>query len=141
MTELKNTLSGVFYLGAAVAYLKFDTTRSRPPYLVAFVLFVLALLTKTVTASLPMALLVVFWWQRGRLRWREDVLPLVPLFVIGATAGLTTAWLERTQIGAEGVEFDLSIVDRTLIAGRAVWFYLSKLVWPVNLAFIYPRWE
>ena len=141
MTELKNTLSGVFYLGAAVAYLKFDTTRTRPPYVVAVVLFVLALLTKTVTASLPMALLVVFWWQRGRLRWREDVLPLVPLIVIGAAAGLTTAWLERTQIGAEGIEFDLSIVERSLIAGRAIWFYLSKLVWPVNLTFIYPRWD
>jgi protein O-mannosyl-transferase len=141
MTELKNTLSGVFYLVAALAYLKFDTTRTRPPYIVAVVLFVLALLTKTVTASLPMALLVVFWWQRGRLRWREDLLPLLPLIGIGAAAGLTTAWLERTQIGAEGVEFDLSIVERSLIAGRAIWFYLSKLIWPLNLTFIYPRWD
>ncbi len=141
MTELKNTLSGAFYLGAALTYLRFDSSRARQPYVVALVLFVLALLTKSVTASLPMALLVVFWWQRGGLRWREDVAPLVPFIAIGAAAGLTTAWLERTQIGAEGVEFDLSIVERTLIAGRAIWFYLSKLVWPVNLTFIYPRWD
>ena len=141
MTELKNTLSGVFYLGAALAYLKFDSSRARRPYIIAFALFVLALLTKSVTASLPMALLVVFWWQRGRLRWREDVQPLVPLIIIGAVAGLTTAWLERTQIGAEGVEFDLSIVERTLIAGRVIWFYLAKLVWPINLSFVYPRWD
>ena len=42
-------------------------------------LFVCALLTKTVTATLPAALLVVFWWQRGRLSWRRDVRAPRPL--------------------------------------------------------------
>ena len=61
-----------------------------------------ALLTKTVTATLPAALLVILWWQRGRLGWRRDVLPLAPWFVLGACAGLFTAWAERTILGAEG---------------------------------------
>ena len=78
ITELKNTLSGVFYLGAALAYLRFDADRRRQSYALALVLFALALLSKTVTATLPAALLVVFWWQRGALRWRQDVLPLAP---------------------------------------------------------------
>ena len=68
ITELKNTLSGVFYLGAALAYLRFDTDRQRQSYALALVLFALALLSKTVTATLPAALLVVFWWQRAELR-------------------------------------------------------------------------
>src|SRR4029079_18330023 len=67
MTELKNTLAGVFYFSAALVYLRFDRTRRWPMYAAALALFVLALLSKTVTASLPAALLVVFWWQRGRL--------------------------------------------------------------------------
>jgi tetratricopeptide (TPR) repeat protein len=33
------------------------------------------------------------------------------------------------------------MMQRVLLAGRAFWFYLGKLVWPVPLTFIYPRWH
>lgn len=117
--------------------------RPRPllGYLLASFVFLCALLTKTVTATLPAALLVLVWWQRGRLGWRRDVLPLLPWFVAGAASGLLTAWLERKLIGAEGADFELSLIERGLLAGRVVWFYLGKLVWPADLTFIYPRWE
>ncbi len=141
ITEQKNTLSAVFYLGAMLIYLRFDWTRRTPLYLAALALFVLGLLSKTVTATLPAGLLVIFWWQRGRLSWKRDVAPLVPFFAIGAVAGLFTAWVERKLIGAEGAAFDLTPVDRCLIAGRAIWFYLGKLFWPRELIFIYPRWH
>ena len=141
ITELKNTLSGVLYLAAALAYLRFDTSRRRAVYAVALALFLLALLAKSVTATLPAALLVVFWWKRGRLDWRRDVLPLAPFFVTGILSGLFTAWVERTYIGAHGGEFNFSFVERVLIAGRATWFYFTTLVWPANLQFIYPRWN
>lgn len=107
----------------------------------ALFLFIVALLTKTVTATLPAALLVVFWWQRGKVRWREDVVPLLPFFAVALAAGLTTAWVERNFVGAQGFEFELSPLERVLIAGRAVWFYAGKLAWPSGLTFIYPRWE
>ena len=141
ITELKNTLSGVLYLSAALAYLRFDMDRRRQWYALALGLFALALLSKTVTATLPAALLVVFWWQRGQLRLREDVLPLLPFFAFGIIGGAVTSWVERTHIGAAGAAFDLSLIERALIAGRAIWFYLAKLVWPANLVFVYPRWN
>jgi Flp pilus assembly protein TadD len=145
ISEQKNTLSLVLYLLAALAYLRFDGERGTPAarrhYYLASLLFVLALLTKTVTATLPAALLVVSWWRRGRLEWRRDVRPLVPWFAAGAASGLLTAWVERTIIGAEGTAFDLSIVERVLLAGRVTWFYLGKLLWPAHLMFVYPRWD
>jgi len=145
ISEQKNTLSLVFYLLSALAYLKFDRDRGQPAaaraYLLASLLFVFALLTKTVTATLPAALLVVLWWQRGRLSWRRDVSPLVPWFALAAASGLFTAWVERKLIGAEGSQFDLTLAQRFLLAGRVVWFYLGKLVWPADLVFVYPRWD
>jgi tetratricopeptide (TPR) repeat protein len=140
ISELKNVLSGVFYLAAMLAYLRYDSGRERRTYLLALGLFVLAVLSKTVTVTFPLAVLVLLWWQRGRLRPREDVAPLVPFLTIGLVAGLVTVWFERTLIGAQGEEFGLTLVERCLLAGRAVWFYAAKLVWPADLVFVYPRW-
>ncbi len=140
ITELKNTLSAVFYMTAAWSYLRFDENRQRRWYLQALALFVAGLFSKTVIATLPGALLVVFWWQRGSLSWKRDVLPLLPWFGLGAAAGLFTAWVEHTLIGAEGAAFSLTAVERCLLAGRASAFYAFKLLWPARLIFIYPRW-
>jgi tetratricopeptide (TPR) repeat protein len=141
ISEQKNTLSAVFYLSAMLVYLGFDDSRLRSRYFLALGLFVLGLLTKTVTATLPAALLVIFWWQRGKLSWKRDVWPLMPFFVLGALSGTFTAWIERTLIGAEGAGFEMTFVERFLLAGRVIWFYLGKLFWPANLMFVYPRWK
>ncbi len=141
ISEQKNTLSLVFYLLAASAYLDFEPGRKPSHYGRATLFFLLALGTKTVTATLPAALLVMQWWKNGRLSWRRDVVPLLPWFLLAASAGLFTAWVERKIIGAEGAAFDLSLIQRLLLAGRVVWFYLGKLVWPADLMFVYPRWD
>jgi tetratricopeptide (TPR) repeat protein len=140
ISEQKSTLSTVFYLGSALVYLEFDRTRKRSQYALALVLFICALLSKSVTATLPAALLLVFWWQRGRLDARRDVLPLAPWLAIGAAAGLFTAWVERNYIGAQGTAFSLTLLDRLLLAGRVIWFYFYKLILPNDLTFFYPHW-
>ena len=140
IAEQKNTLSAVLYLASALAYLNFDQTRRGKHYAWATGFFILALLTKTVTASLPAALLVIFWWQRGRLTWRRDAMPLLPWFILGTATGLFTAHFERTLIGAQGTEFTFTLVERSLLAGRIFWFYLGHLAWPLDLMFVYPRW-
>ncbi len=121
ISEQKSILSGFFYLASAVVYFEFDKTRRKTTYLLAAVLFVLAVLSKTVTATLPAALLIVIWWRRGRLN-RDDVLPLLPWLAFGAIAGVFTAWVEREFIGAKGPEFSLSVLQRCLLAGRVIWF-------------------
>ena len=141
ISEQKSTLSGVFYLASALTYLHFDRSRRPLQYLAAFGLFCMALLSKTVTATLPAALLVVFWWQRGRLEWRRDVRPLLSWLALGAFAGLFTAWIEKNLVGAKGAEYHLSLLQRVLLAGRIPFFYAAKVLWPSNLMFNYPHWQ
>ena len=151
ITERKNVLSALFYLLTALAYFRFEPPRapvatgSMPKrnwafYALALGLFLCALWSKTVTCSLPAALLIVLWWQRRCLGWRT-VVPLVPFFAVGAGMGLLTAWMEKNVIGAKGNDWTIPSPHRLLVAGRALWFYLGKLAWPTHLAFFYPRWN
>ena len=154
ISGLENTLSGFLYFSALLTYLCYDPPgpagearraagaedeRDWRLYALAFALFVAALLSKTVTVSLPAALLLIFWWKEGRLDWRRRWLPLMPFATIGLALWLTTAWVERYVLGAAGDAFTLGWLERGLVAERALWFYLGKLVWPADLIFIYPR--
>jgi Flp pilus assembly protein TadD len=141
IAERKNTLSGIFALGATLSYLKFDDTRSRRNYALAIGLFLFGLLSKTAIVTLPLAWLVILWWKRGAISWRHDVVPSIPFVCLSVTAGLVTRWFENVGIGYKARILDLSLLDRCLIAGRAFWFQLGKLLWPSNLMFVYPRWE
>lgn len=110
-------------------------------YVLAWFLFLAALLAKTTVCTLPAVILLLTWWRRGRLRWRQDVLPTLPFFALALGMCAVTAWLERNHVGAHGGDYALTLSQRCLIAGRAFWFYLAKLLWPANLCFVYPRWQ
>ena len=151
ITERKNVLSGVFYLAALVAYLRFDRCGRPTPeaqsnphpwryYALALSLFVAALLSKTVTSTLPIVILLLIWYQYGRVT-RVDVARIAPFLLLGIAFGCLTVWVERHQVGAAGEDWNLSPVERVLLAGRAAWFYAGKLIWPHPLVFIYPRWQ
>jgi protein O-mannosyl-transferase len=140
ITELKNTLSGVFFLATALTYLTYIESRKRLLYGSALGLFALGLISKTSIAPFPLAMLAVVWWKRGKLSWKQDIVPLLPFLLTGVSFGLITLYVEQTFIGVRGEEFALSFVERCLIAGRALWFYLSKVFFPVNLVFSYPHW-
>src|SRR5438093_10325315 len=62
------------------------------------------------------------------------------MFVIGAALVSLTAWIEKHHVGAQGEPWALTVLERCLLAGRALWFYAGKLLWPARLAFFYPRW-
>ena len=139
VTELKNVLSVTFYLLSLWMYFRFFDDHRWTSYALALLLFIGALLSKTVVCTLPVALLIILWWKKGRLD-RHDILSVLPFFVIGGGFGLFTAWFEKATVGAKGAYWDLSFLERSLIAARALWFYPAQLLWPVDLKFFYPRW-
>jgi tetratricopeptide (TPR) repeat protein len=145
ITELKNTQSCLFYLFSIFCFLKVDARKAGDRlrwwgFGGALLFFVLAIMSKPSTVMLPGVLALCVWWRRGRIRWR-DIANLIPFVLISALASAWTIWEQTFHSGASGAEWAQTWPDRLIIAGRAIWFYLGKLLWPHPLIFIYPRWE
>jgi len=73
----------------------------------------------------------------GAKRW----LQVLPYVLLSTGMGMLAMWWEKHHQGTGELNLNLSLVERVLIASRALWFYLEKLVWPVQLTFSYPKWK
>jgi protein O-mannosyl-transferase len=142
ITERKNVLMGFFFLLTLLAWIAFVDERTKRPwrfYGLALILYALALSAKTTACTLPVALLLMLWLQKKPIN-RERILQIAPFFLLGLGMGLVAVWWERYHQGTRLALAPLETIERILVASRAVWFYLGKLIWPSNLTFIYPRW-
>jgi len=162
ISERKNTLSGLFFLLAILAALEFWLPRraasggksAEPPqnaetlfgrwkfYWLTLAFFLCALWSKSVTASLPGVILLLVWWKRGR--WvRKDWLLVAPFVAFGVAMSLITANIEHHFVmqAPNGDEWNLTLAEKFIIAGKNFWFYLGKLICPHPLIFMYPRWN
>ena len=135
--ERKDVLSALFYLTAALTWMRFVEAPARGRYCLALGLFTAGLLSKSIVVTLPAALLIWHWWRAGRVT-RTDLTRLAPFF---AVALVVTALDLAFYTSREPLSLGYSLVERVLIAGRALWFYVGKLLWPTDLAVIYPLWD
>src|SRR5207253_1428615 len=144
ITERKNVLMGFFFLLTLLAWIAFVDERTKRRwhfYGLALILYLLALSAKTTACTLPAALLLILWLQRKPIRWKR-IFQIIPFLVLGFAMGALAMWWERYHQGTSRAIFTfLNPIERILVASRAVWFYLSKLIWPSKLTFIYPRWH
>jgi len=145
VSERKNVLSGLLCLLAVWSFLRSALDESGPAIRrwtfsgLSLLFFVCALLAKPVTMAAAAVLPLLIWWKRGRLT-RGDALAVVPYFAVAAPMAALTIWVQYHHVGASGESFDLSLPQRTILAGRALLFYAGKLAWPQGLTFAYTKW-
>ncbi len=135
--ERKDLLSALFYLGAVHVWLRFTETPSSGRYLLCLAFFAAALLSKSIAVTLPAVLPLLQWWREGRVT-RRHVVCLAPFFALSFVIALADLAFYRSQTLHL---FDYSLVERALIAARALCIYAWQLAWPAYLPVLYPRWE
>jgi len=138
IVERKNTLSLAFYLGTAHLWLGYLDGRARRHLVLALVLFAAALLAKTATLMLPVALLAIAIWRCPD--WRKRLAGLVPFAALTLLAATVTVVMERGE-GAVGHDWALTVGERLALLGQNVGFYAGKLLLPVPLSFVYAKWD
>ncbi len=147
IVERKDVLCGAFYIGALSAFLRWERKGRGSDYGISLALFLCAMLSKSSAVSFPVALALVMsrkaiskgadWISRtGHL---GTMLAWLPFFIFGMAIGYADANYAR---GHDVLNFSPpTFAERIAIAGRAVWFYILKLLWPANLMPVYPRWQ
>ncbi len=154
ISERKNTLSVLFVLLTLITFpglgqlpvlkrFKLDSAEDGAinyrAYGVAMLFFLMAVLSKTVTCTLPVVILAIVFWKKGKIVKRDGLL-ILPMFLVTIYFSRLTSWMEQAVVSARGPGWGMSFTERLLIAGKALWWYAGKVVWPGELAFSYERW-
>jgi hypothetical protein len=146
----KDVLSGLFWVLALGAHLRYARRPGVGRYLLLLGLFSLGLLSKPTVVTLPFALLLLDFWPLGRLaqggaggprlagRAARLALEKVPLLLLSAAASLATYRVQEST-GAMAFLRDLPVAARAANALLAYVAYLRQTVWPQGLAVFYPQ--
>jgi hypothetical protein len=149
VTERKDVLFVLFYLLALLTYpplAALGRTPDRPGkigmarwrYLLTFLLFTAAALSKSAAVTFPVVILLGNRWLTGRWRWRETV----PFFAVSAVIGLVTIVAQGSS--ATGTLADTTAIPplaRLGLVGYCSLFYVGKTFWPVHLSAVYPTFD
>ncbi len=158
VAERKDVLCGFFWIltmGAYARYVKVPTLRR---YLLVLGSFVLGLLSKPMIVTLPFVLLLFDYWPLRRFteaetafdRWcarapssmRVPGVRLVaekmPLVVLSVATGVIT-YVAEHNVGAvkSMASYPLGVRLANAIVSYAL--YIWKMIWPVDLAVLYPH--
>ena len=133
----KDMLATLFCLVSLLMWLRFVESPSRGRYASALLLFAAAMLSKSVVVVFPVTFLILQWWKEGSIT-RTYLLRTAPFFLVGLAIAVGDTLFYQN---AESISLGYSMAERVLIAAHALWFYVGKLLLPVDLAVIYPHWD
>lgn len=148
--ERKDVLSALLFMLTIAGYIRFVARRTVFRYLTVVTLYACGLAAKSMLVSLPCVLLLLdFWplrrWKPGRILDSDSSVPSlpmlvrekIPLAVLAAGTCLITVIVQRRG----GAMNEPGVDSFAVNAAHAVTNYLTylyKVVWPTDLAVLYP---
>lgn len=140
VAERKDLLCSFFFLLTLHAYLRYAKRSRWPDILPVIVLFASSLMAKPMSVTLPFVLLLLDWWPLRRIdtvSLRTLLLEKTPLILLSAISCIVTIFAQQAGGAVITVE-KLSVLERMTNALSSYLLYLWKMVWPHDLALLYP---
>lgn len=136
IAERKDVLSALFYALTVLCWLRYLESNRLAPWLLALAFSGLTLSAKSVLCTLPVSLALLSWWKAAPA-WRRWSLRLLPMVGFSIAFAALNIWREQLH-GNPPLPY--SILERVLLASRALWTHVAALVWPVGLTAVYEPW-
>jgi tetratricopeptide (TPR) repeat protein len=152
IAERKDVLSTLFLLLTLLSYQRYVQAPSRSRYLGTLAAFALGLMAKPMLVTLPCVLLLLDYWPLDRFSsgresratgsdsrpaWRWLLIEKIPFFVLSLAVGVVALFTQQ-RTGAMATLESTPPGFRVGNALLAYVGYISKMVWPRDLAVIYP---
>jgi tetratricopeptide (TPR) repeat protein len=143
ISERKDLLSTLFFLLTLIGYSRYAKRQSRAGYLLTLCAFALGLMSKPMLVTLPFVLLLLDFWPLGRTGFSRSDLPAfkglvvekMPFFALSLASCVITVYAQSEAVATlKGVPFAFRCVNALM----AYVYYLGKMIWPFQLAVIYP---
>jgi tetratricopeptide (TPR) repeat protein len=146
VSERKDVLYAFFFLLSILFYLKYTSylqnpTKSTYNYFLCLVFFILSLMSKPMAVTLPVVLIILDIYPLGRLNitsgfgsMKKILAEKIPFFVLSILSSVLT--ISAQQLLTKSIEQPVG--NRLLVSIKALCFYLVKIIFPINLAPIYP---
>jgi tetratricopeptide (TPR) repeat protein len=150
VAERKDVLSTFFWMLALWAYVRYAERPGVGRYLWVVWFFVLGLMAKPMVVTLPWVLLLLDFWPFGRTAWaaparqgfsrcdfKRLILEKLPLLVLAMVSTITQFWVTHSEgaiVSTGTFPIGLRVSNALVSYGR----YLGKMLWPQDLAVLYP---
>jgi tetratricopeptide (TPR) repeat protein len=150
IAERKDVLSTFFLLLSINAYWRHVQMLKRDPfdkrfYYLALLLFAIGLMAKSMLVTLPCVLLLLDIWPLERIsrtrmdpsRIRQLLVEKIPFFALSFIVSLVTLHAQKME-GAVSSLAKVSFAERLENTFAGYCGYIAKMLWPTNLAVLYP---
>ena len=136
ISERKDVLYVMFFLGALLSYLRYRKQDSTWNYVVVLLFFLASILAKAMAVVLPIVLMLVDIYLDKTWDWKKSLFNKIPLLIISVVLG-TIAMKVQAQAGAISTSEVISLGQRIIFAGYGMIIYIIKLLYPFPLVSIY----
>ena len=154
VAERKDVLSTFFWMLTMGSYVWYVERPGTSRYLLVLLFFILGLMAKPMLVTLPFVLLLLDYWPLGRFQFRQPESTIsnstkksgnlhlfwekIPLLVFAVTSSVVTFFAQQSGGAVRSLEvFPLSIrIENALVSYVS---YIGKMIFPHNLAVLYPH--
>ena len=152
VAERKDVLSTFFWMMTVWSYTRYVENSRLDKYMLLILFYILGLMAKPMLVTLPFVLLLLDYWPLKRFQLNPSdsenqaiqrsfyfglILEKIPVFFLSAASSIVTYLVQKSS----GAVNSLSAIPfHVRIANALVSYisYIGKMLWPANLAVLYP---